>query len=121
MQSLGFIETFMDILIACASVIIIFLISSILLMMRKIDKRVIKAKLFINDNLLEKTWLYISIAGGSFAFNALIMFVKFMGYEEFFNIFYISEITKIIFFVAFILAIWKWYTFIGSFEISKAT
>ena len=121
MQTLGLIETFMDILIACASVIIIFLIASILFMMKKIDKRVIKAKLFINDNLLEKTWLYISIAGGSFAFNALIMFMKFMGYGEFFNIFYVSEITKIIFFIAFILAIWKWYAFISSFEVSKAT
>ncbi len=119
MQSLGFIETFMDIIIACASVIIIFLISSILFMMKKIDKRVIKAKLFINDNLLEKTWLYLSIAGGSFALNALFMFVKSMGYAEIFSTFYISEITKIIFFVSFILAIWKWYAFISSSEKSK--
>ena len=119
MQSLGFIETIMDIVIACASIIIIFLIISILFMMNKVDKRVIKAKLFISDNLLEKTWFFISIAGASFALNALIMFLKFMGYGEIFNAFYVSEITQIVFFVTFILAIWKWYTFIGSFETPK--
>ncbi len=120
MQNMDFIDTFIELFIACASLLIIFLISSILYMMQNVDKGLFKAKLFLNNNVMEQTWTYISIAGASFAINALILFFsKFIAAIEILNSYYFVEINQSIFLIAFILAIWKWYEFIGGFETQK--
>ena len=120
MQTMDFIDTFIELFIATASLLIIFLISSILFMMQKVDKGLFKAKLFLNTNVMEQTWTYISIAGASFAINALILFFsKFVTAIEILNSYYFVEINQAIFLIAFILAIWKWYEFIDGFEKHK--
>ena len=117
MESMGLIEAFMQIFIACASLLTIFLIISILSIMRKVDKGLFKARLFLNDAVMQQTWIYFSIAGASFALNTLItLIVRFMDSGEKFNTYYMVEITQFIFLIAFILAIWKWYEFIGSID-----
>ncbi len=120
MQPMDYMETFIEVFIACASLLIIFLISSILFMMQKVDRGLIKARLFLNNDIMEQTWIYISIAGASFALNALMTFLaRFMAWEEMLGSYYIVEITRSVFLIAFILAIWKWYEFIGSFEMHR--
>lgn len=116
MVTMSFLETFMEIYNAGAAFIIIFLIGQILFMMRKVDKDLLKARLFLNDVVLQRTWMYISIAGASFALNTLIKFtVWFTTTGHFLKTFYIIEITQIIFLISFILAVYNWYMFIGSF------
>ena len=93
-----------------AAFITLFLIIQILLMSRKLKSDVIRARLFLNTELINETWKYISIAGASFAINAVAGFAKFnMGIQTY----YLWEITEVIFFAAFIAMIYQWYQFIG--------
>jgi hypothetical protein len=61
-------------------------------------------------DILNETWIYISIAGASFAINALLGFLKF---NTSISTFYLWEITEIIFLGAFIAMIYQWYKFVG--------
>ncbi|MCZ7397034.1 MAG: hypothetical protein O8C59_00775 [Candidatus Methanoperedens sp.] len=117
---MGFIETFVEIYNAGAAFIIIFLIGQILFMMRKVDKDLLKARLFLNETVMQRTWIYISVAGAAFAINTLIKFVVRFAYAgetttRIINDFYFVEFTQFIFLISFILAVYNWYIFIGSF------
>lgn len=120
MYTMSFIETFIEIYNAGSAFIIIFLIGQILFMMRRADKDLMKAKLFLNDAVLQRTWLYLSIAGAAFALNTLIKFVvRFTTAGDVLNVFYMVELTQLIFLIAFILAVSNWYGFISSFVSKK--
>ena len=117
---MGFTETFVEIYNAGAAFVIIFLIGQILFMMRKVDKDLLKARLFLNETVMQRTWIYISIAGAAFAINTLIKFVVRFAYagettSRVINEFYFVEFTQFIFLISFILAVYNWYIFIGSF------
>jgi hypothetical protein len=115
-----FVELFMIIYNAGAAFILIFMIGQILFMMRKVDKDLLKARIFLNDEILQKTWIYISIAGASFALNNVFKFViMFTPRGEFLNTFQLPYLTQLVFIVAFILAVYNWYGFIGSFVNTK--
>ena len=117
---MDFIETFIEIYNAGAAFILIFLIGQILFMMRKVDKDLLKARLFLNEAVMQRTWVYISVAGAAFALNALIKFViRFTTTGGVLDIFYMVELTQFIFLVSFILAVYNWYVFIGSFVTPK--
>ncbi len=90
--------------------ITLFLITQILLISRKVESDIVRARLFLNTELINDTWKYISIAGATFAINAVAGFAKFnMGMQTY----YLWEITEAIFFAAFIAMIYQWYQFIG--------
>ncbi len=111
-----FIDAFIEIYNAGAAFIIIFLIGQILLMMRKVDKDLLKARLFLNETVMQRTWIYISVAGAAFALNTFIKFIiRFTIMGNIFSPFHLVELTQLIFLVAFILAVYNWYIFIGSF------
>ena len=117
---MSFIETFIEVYNAGAAFVIIFLIGQILFMMRKVDKDLLKARLFLNESIMQRTWVYISVAGAAFALNTLIKFiVRFSDSGEALSPFYLVEFTQLIFLIAFILAVYNWYIFIGSFVKSK--
>ena len=117
---MNFIETFIEIYNAGAAFIIIFLIGQILFMMRKVDKDLLKARLFLNEEIMQRTWIYISVAGAAFALNTLVKFViRFTASGDALETFYIVEFTQLIFLVSFILAVYNWYIFIGSFVNGK--
>jgi hypothetical protein len=44
-------------------------------MMRKVDRDLLKARLFLNEEVMQRTWIYISVAGAAFALNTLVKFV----------------------------------------------
>ncbi len=116
MDIINFFEIFLEIYNAGAAFILIFLIGQILIMMHKADKDMLKAKLFLNDVIIQQTWLYISIAGAAFSLNAGIKFIiRFTSSGELFKTYYLYEVTQLIFLIAFICAVHSWYTFIGSF------
>ncbi len=111
-----FIDAFIEIYNAGAAFIIIFLIGQILLMMRKVDKDLLKARLFLNESVMQRTWIYISVAGASFALNTFIKFIeRFTTMGTTLGPFHLVELTQLIFLVSFILAVYNWYIFIGSF------
>lgn len=116
METMGFLRVFFEVYTAGAAFIIIFLIGQILYMMHKVDKDLLKAKLFLNENVMQRTWTYISIAGASFALNTLIKFAeRFTVWGAGLSVYRMFEITQFIFLVSFILAVYNWYVFIGSF------
>ena len=120
LYTMNFIETFIEIYNAGAAFIIIFLIGQILFMMRKVDKDLLKARLFLNESVMQRTWTYISVAGASFALNTLIKFIeRFTTNGDNLSQFYFIEFSQLIFLVAFILAVYNWYIFIGSFVKNK--
>ena len=110
MNQMDYITIFIWLYNIGAAFITLFLIIQILLMSRKVESNVIRARLFLNTDLLNETWKYISIAGASFAINAVAGFAKFnIGIQTY----YLWEITEVIFFAAFVAMIYQWYQFIG--------
>ena len=120
MLAISFMDAFMEIYNAGAAFILIFLIGQILFMMRKVDRTLLKARVFLDDSVMQWTWIYISIAGASFALNTLVKFmIWFTRSGEILKGLYLAELTQIIFLVAFILAVYNWYVFIGRFANHK--
>src|SRR5574341_1499818 len=114
MVAIGFIEAFVEIFNVIAAVGIIFFCGLILFKVHKLKKNVLKARLFLNDTILRQTWLYISIAGASFALNTLLRFAGSMtAIGDFLSNYYLLELTQLIFLVAFIHAIYSWYLFMS--------
>ncbi len=117
---MSFFETFVEIYSAGAAFVLIFLIGQILFMMRKVDTDLLKARLFLNEAIMQKTWIYISTAGAAFALNAFVKFIiRFTTVGEVLHGFYLAELSQLIFLVAFILAVYNWYIFIGTFVSHK--
>lgn len=118
--SSDFVDLFIIIYNAGAAFVLIFMIGQILFMMRKVDKDLLKARIFLNDAILQKTWTYISIAGAAFALNNMIKFViMFTSRGNFLSAYQLSDLTQLVFIIAFILAVYSWYVFIGSFVNTK--
>ncbi len=116
MFAMDFIDTFMTIYNAGAAFILIFLIGQILFMMRKVDRDLLKARLFLNDFVMQRTWIYISVAGAAFALNTLIKFIIWFTISgDILKSYYMVNLTQIIFLIAFIMAVYNWYIFIGGF------
>jgi hypothetical protein len=117
-----FFETFMVIYNVGAAFVLIFMIGNILVMMRKVDKQLLKARIFLNDSILQRTWIYISISGASFALYNLIKFViRFTPKAEIFEVYQMPELIQLIFLISFIIAVHNWYGFIGSSITKNAT
>ncbi len=115
-HTMGFIEAFIEIYTAIAALLIKFFIGQILLLMGKVDKDVLKARLFLNEAVMQKTWVYISIAGASFALNALIKFaIRLSDTGEIPQMNFLVESSQFIFLLSFILAVYNWYVFVSSF------
>ncbi len=116
MQLIDFFRDSIEVYTIGAAFIMIFLIAQILYMMHKVDKDLLKAKLFLNEAVMQKTWMYISVAGASFALNSLVrLATQLTLWGAVLNVFRLNEITQFIFLVAFIMAVYNWYVFIGSF------
>lgn len=113
---LDYITTFVWLYNIGAAFITLFFILHILLLSRKIDIGVMRARLFLNMDVLNETWKYISIVGASFAINAFAGFLKF---NTDVNTYYLWEISEVIFLGAFVTMIYQWYQFIGGLSIEK--
>ncbi|MCL7412245.1 MAG: hypothetical protein M8353_01325 [ANME-2 cluster archaeon] len=113
---MDFISLFIWLYNIGAAFIILFLIVQILLISRKLDTDIIRARLFLNMDILTETWKYISIASASFAVNAITGFLRFNVDKK---VYYLWEITEIIFLAAFIAMIYQWYQFVGGLIITK--
>ena len=118
---MDFVDTFMVLYNAGAAFILIFMIGQILINMRKVDKELFRARLFLNNSIIHKTWVYISIAGASFALNNLFKFIiNFTSEGYTLNVYYMADLAQVVFLISFILAVQNWYAFIGSLTSKKS-
>ncbi|MBW6471190.1 MAG: hypothetical protein K0A90_08225 [Methanosarcinaceae archaeon] len=115
-SQLDYVTTFIWLYNIGAAFIILFLILQIMFMSRKLDVGVIRARLFLNTDVLNETWIHISIAGVAFAINAFAGFLKF---NTDINTYYIWEISEIIFLGAFVAMLYQWYHFINGLTSDK--
>ncbi len=112
---MDFIETFVEIYNVEASIVLIFFCGLVVLKLRKLSRDLLRARLFLNNAILEKTWMYISIGLVFLALNALIKFMgRFSAIGDVLNNDYTIELTQIIFLTAFSLAVYSCYLFINS-------
>lgn len=117
MYAHDFISVFIEVYNAGIAFLMIFLIGQILFMMHRMDRDLLKAGLFSNKAVIQHTWMYISIAGVSFALNTIIKFAgRFTAQGNILSAYYIVELTQFIFLISFVLAIYNWYVFIGNFK-----
>lgn len=118
---MDFIGTFMVIYNAGAAFVLIFMIGQILIMMHKVDKELFRARLFLNNSIIHKTWVYISIAGASFAINNVFKFIiNFTSEGYALDAYHMADFAQLVFLISFILAVQNWYAFIGSFTAKKS-
>ncbi len=111
-----FATVFIEMFNVITASILVFLIGHILISMRRVDKDLLKAKLFLAEPVTERTWIYISMAGAAFALNSLFrLVINFTASGDILNAFYLVEVTQLIFIGFFIIAVYNWYLFIGSF------
>jgi hypothetical protein len=110
---LKFFEAFVDLFNINASLIIIILCADVLLRTSKLDRGLLKARLFLNNDVLQQIWISISIAGASFALNSLFKLVGMhLSIKDIINNYYLVEFSQIVFLISFIYAVITWYQFI---------
>ena len=57
---------------------------------------------------MERTWIYISVAGAGFALNILIKFMIWLSIAgDLLKTYYFAEITQVVFLIAFIMAVYN--------------
>ncbi|MBU4223440.1 MAG: hypothetical protein KKA10_17770 [Euryarchaeota archaeon] len=106
-------ETFVELFNINASLIIIILCAHVLLKTSKLDRGLLKARIFLNNAVLQQIWISISIAGAAFALNALLKLVGLhLIIKDIISDFYLIELTQMIFLISFIYAVFVWYLFI---------
>ncbi len=110
-------ELFIEIYNMGAAIVMLFMISHVLIMLRRIDKNLLKARIFLREDVLNNTWLYVSIACASFALHSI---VGILGVVAEIRIPLVYELSEIIFIMSFILMIYQWYVFIASLRIENA-
>ncbi len=116
MLIVSFAEAFVELFSVGATFVLIFLIGQIFFMMRKVNGDLLKARLFLSENVIQKIWIYFLTAGAAIALSVLVKFIiRFTTIGEMFSRFYLAELSQIIFLAAFIFAVYSWYIFIRSF------
>ncbi len=111
---LKFFEAFVELFNINASLMIIILCAHVLLKTSKLDKGVLKARLFLNNNVLQQMWISISIAGAAFGLNSLLKLVGiYLTIKDIIYNYYLVEFSQMIFLISFIYAVFIWYQFIN--------
>ncbi|MDD5616560.1 MAG: hypothetical protein PHH85_10205 [Candidatus Methanoperedens sp.] len=111
---LKFFEAFVELFNINASLMIIILCAHVLLKTYKLDRGFLKARLFLNSNVLQQIWISISIAGAAFALNSLLRLVGvYLTIKDIIYNYYLIEFSQMIFLISFIYAVIIWYQFIN--------
>ncbi len=73
---------------------------------RRTGKKILKARIFLNDDILSKTWAYGAVIGVSFAVHEILSSSMITCHLP-----YLCEIMKFVFFTALLGLIYEWYDF----------
>jgi len=124
MYAANWIEAFVEIYKIETAVPLIFFCLLALLKIRKMDRDLLRARFFLNNVIMHRTWIFILIGMTFLALNALVNFVGFLGrysvIEDTLSNYYIIELIQIIFLTAFSLAAYNCHLFISTQNLSLA-
>ena len=114
MPELNFFVAFVELFNINASLMILILCAHVILRTNKLDRGFLKARLFLNTNVLQQMWISMSIAGAAFAINSLLKLVGVhITIKEIIYNYHLIEFSQMIFFISFIYAVIIWYQFIN--------
>lgn len=114
MPELNFFVAFVELFNINASLMIIILCVHIIFRTNKLDRGFLKARLFLNTNVLQQMWISMSIAGAAFAINSLLKLVGVhLAIKDLIYNYHLVEFSQMIFLVSFIYAVFIWYQFIN--------
>jgi hypothetical protein len=115
MYVVDWIQAFVEIYKIEAAVPLIFFCLLALLKMRKMDSNLLRAKFFLNNAIMHRTWIFILIGMTFLALNTLVNFIGFLGSSVIEDLLSnnIIELTQIVFLTAFSLAAYNCFLFIG--------
>lgn len=91
--------------VGVAAIILLFTFYSFV-SFRKTGKKVLKARIFLNDDILSKTWAYDAIIGTSFAVHEILSSSIIACHMP-----YLCEMMKLVFLTALLGLIYEWYDF----------
>jgi hypothetical protein len=124
MYTADWIEAFVEIYKMEAAVPLIIFCVLALLKIRKMNRDLLRARLFLNNAIMHRAWIFILIGMTSLALNALVNFVGFLGrysvIEDTLSNYNIIELTQIVFLTAFSLAMYNCNLFISTQNMSLA-
>ncbi|MDI6903026.1 MAG: hypothetical protein QMC77_04750 [Methanocellales archaeon] len=98
------IEDILTLYYTGAAVIILFFTLYAFMRFSRTDKNVLRARIFLNEDILNKTWAYGSVAGTSLAIHELSSSIVS-------EIPYVCETAKVVFLTAMVMMIYQWYGF----------
>ncbi|MDO8728088.1 MAG: hypothetical protein Q7J35_18705 [Candidatus Methanoperedens sp.] len=114
MPELNFFVAFVELFNINASLMIMILCVHVIFRTNKLDRGFLKARLFLNTNVLQQMWISMSIAGAAFAINSLLKLVGVhLIIKDFIYNYHLVEFSQMIFLVSFIYAVFIWYQFIN--------
>jgi len=73
---------------------------------RRTGKKILKARIFLNDDILSKTWVYGAVIGTSFAIYEILSSPMIACHLP-----YLCEMMKFVFLTALLVLIYEWYDF----------
>lgn len=73
---------------------------------RRTGKKILKARIFLNDDILSKTWAYGVVIGTSFAIHEILESSILASHMP-----YLCEMMKLVFLTALLVLIYEWYDF----------
>lgn len=117
MYAVEWIEAFVEIYKIEAAVPLFLFCALALLKIHKMDRDLLRARFFLNNAIMHRTWIFILIGMAFLALNVLVRFVEILGsyyiMENTLSNYILIELTQIVFLTAFSLAAYNCYLFIN--------
>ncbi len=88
----------------------LFFVARIWVKWNKIDKDVLKARVFLDKKFLAKNWLYVFLAGAALTVHQMIDFMKSSGYIT--GLRGLSELFEFMTLLFFVVLAYEWYKII---------
>ncbi len=109
----------LNIILVSTSVIIalagLFFVFKIWTVWKRVDREILKARVFLNRDFLEKNWIYVFLAGAFIAIRRVMQLLELLGFSvnsEWITYFY--DLMGIIVIVLLVMLAYHWYRLVYS-------
>ncbi len=112
-------DRILNIILVSASVIIalagLFFVLKIWTVWKRVDREVLKARVFLNSDFLEKNWTYVFLAGAFIAMRRVMQLLELLGFSVSIEwVTYLYDLMGIIVIVLLVMLAYHWYRLIFS-------
>ncbi|HEY9205809.1 MAG TPA: hypothetical protein VIO58_07795 [Candidatus Methanoperedens sp.] len=112
-------DRILNIILVSASVIIalagLFFVFKIWTVWKRVDREVLKARVFLNHDFLEKNWIYLFLAGAFIAMRRVMQLLELLGFSVNSDwVTYLYDLMGIIVIVLLVMLAYHWYRLVYS-------